>query len=142
MLLDANLPIYGVDPSAAHHAVARRWLEESMASDAPIAFPLISQLAFLRVTTNRKLASAPRPVVEVFMTLRLWLEQPNVWVPAPGAGHLAIFQALSERYALSGPDLMDGHLAALAIEHDLTIVSFDRGFGRFAEVRWLNPASP
>ena len=33
----------------------------------------------------------------------------------------------------------DAHLAALAIEHDLTLYSADRGFGRFAKVRWKNP---
>jgi predicted nucleic acid-binding protein len=33
----------------------------------------------------------------------------------------------------------DAHLAALALEHDAEIVSFDRDFGRFAGVRWRLP---
>jgi predicted nucleic acid-binding protein len=34
----------------------------------------------------------------------------------------------------------DAHLAALAIEHGATIVSFDRDFARFEGVRWTLPA--
>lgn len=33
----------------------------------------------------------------------------------------------------------DAHLAALAIEHGCTIVSFDHDFGRFEGVRWVAP---
>lgn len=33
----------------------------------------------------------------------------------------------------------DAHLAALAIEHGATLLSFDRDFGRFAGLRWQLP---
>jgi hypothetical protein len=33
----------------------------------------------------------------------------------------------------------DAHLAALAIEHGLTLCSTDGDFGRFPELKWLNP---
>jgi predicted nucleic acid-binding protein len=32
------------------------------------------------------------------------------------------------------------HLAAIAIEQKATLVSFDRGFARFAELRWELPS--
>jgi hypothetical protein len=35
--------------------------------------------------------------------------------------------------------VMDTHLAALAIEHGLTLCSADGDFGRFANLRWVNP---
>ena len=34
----------------------------------------------------------------------------------------------------------DAHLAALAMEHDATILSFDRDFARFEGVQWITPA--
>ena len=38
------------------------------------------------------------------------------------------------------PDLLpDAHLAALAIEHGLTVCSTDGDFARFPNVRWENP---
>jgi uncharacterized protein len=33
----------------------------------------------------------------------------------------------------------NAHLAALAIEHRCTVVSWDRDFARFADVRWQQP---
>jgi predicted nucleic acid-binding protein len=33
----------------------------------------------------------------------------------------------------------DAHLAALAIEHGLTLCSADGDFARFPGLRWLNP---
>ena len=35
----------------------------------------------------------------------------------------------------------DAHLAALAIEHGATVLSFDRDFARFEGVRWTLPTS-
>jgi len=34
----------------------------------------------------------------------------------------------------------DAHLAALAVEHDAEVVSFDSDFARFPGVRWRRPA--
>jgi uncharacterized protein len=33
----------------------------------------------------------------------------------------------------------DAHLAALAVEHGLTLCSTDGDFARFRSLRWLNP---
>jgi predicted nucleic acid-binding protein len=35
--------------------------------------------------------------------------------------------------------VVDAHLAALAIEHRATIVTFDADFGRFPGIRWEQP---
>jgi uncharacterized protein len=35
----------------------------------------------------------------------------------------------------------DAHLAALAVEHRASIVSYDSDFGRFDSVRWDRPDS-
>jgi predicted nucleic acid-binding protein len=35
--------------------------------------------------------------------------------------------------------VMDTHLAALAIEHGLTLCSADRDFARFPNLKWMNP---
>ena len=49
---------------------------------------------------------------------------------------------LSELLALPGvyANLVpDAHLAALALEHGLTLCSTDGDFARFPVLRWLNP---
>ncbi len=43
------------------------------------------------------------------------------------------------RYELAGNLVPDAHLAALALEHGLTVCSADTDFARFTEIRWMNP---
>lgn len=35
--------------------------------------------------------------------------------------------------------MVDAHLAALALSHDATVVTWDSDFGRFSGVRWERP---
>jgi predicted nucleic acid-binding protein len=63
-----------------------------------------------------------------------------VWTPEPGTAHLNILERL-----LDGGDsprhVTDAHIAALAIEHGLTLCSLDRGVARWeaAGLRWKHP---
>ena len=43
------------------------------------------------------------------------------------------------RYGIRDNLVPDADLAALAMEHGLTICSADTDFARFAEIRWENP---
>ncbi len=49
--------------------------------------------------------------------------------------------ALIRRYDLRGNLISDAHLAALAIEHGLTLCSVDTDFARFKELRWIDPVT-
>ena len=70
-----------------------------------------------------------------------WLEQPQAEVAHPTERHQEILGGLLRSAGTAGNLTSDAHLAALAIEHDATIVSFDRDFARFAGVRWMIPSS-
>jgi uncharacterized protein len=43
---------------------------------------------------------------------------------------------------IHGNLIPDAHLAALAVEHGLTLWSTDGDFARFRGLRWLNPIAP
>lgn len=66
------------------------------------------------------------------------LSLPNAWIPSPTERHREVLARLLD--GESRPSLVnDAHLAALAIEHGLTVCSADRDFARFPGVRWENP---
>jgi len=67
------------------------------------------------------------------------LARPNVWTPLPTDDHAHVLQTLIERYDVSGNLVPDAHLAALAIQHGLTVCSADTDLARFSEIRWENP---
>ena len=46
---------------------------------------------------------------------------------------------LLTKYDLRGNLVTDAQLAALAIEHGLTVYSTDMDFARFDEVEWIDP---
>ena len=68
-----------------------------------------------------------------------WLSAEAAWVPEPAAGYAAILGDLVVRHDVRGNLVPDAQLAALALEHGLTICSADTDFARFTEVRWENP---
>jgi len=48
---------------------------------------------------------------------------------------------LITKYDLRGNLVTDAQVAALAIEHGLTVCSADTDFARFEEIRWLDPSA-
>lgn len=71
-----------------------------------------------------------------------WLRPEVVWVPGQGDHHERILGDLVTRYQVRGDLMTDAQLAALALEHGLTVCSADTDFALFTEVRWENPLAP
>lgn len=139
MLVDANILLYAVDETSSFHPPARRWLEDALNGDRRVGIPWSSVAAFIRIATHPRALRSPLAPAEAWAFVEDWLDAPTTWVPAPGRGHRSIFGRLVRDLDLRGNLVSDAALAALCIEHGLTIVSADSDFARFGEVRWLNP---
>jgi predicted nucleic acid-binding protein len=68
-----------------------------------------------------------------------WLERPNVHVPVPTERHAEILGRLLRSGRASGNHATDAHLAALAVEWGLELLSADRDFARYEGLRWRDP---
>lgn len=137
--MDANILIYAYDAASRPHAAARRWLEASLGGVEPIGIPLQSLLAFLRLTTSPSVMRQPFETSRSLAILHSWLDRTHVTVPTPGDRHWEILGLLAADGQARGPQLMDGHLAALTVEHGATLMTTDRGFARFPGLRFENP---
>jgi predicted nucleic acid-binding protein len=71
--------------------------------------------------------------------LEEWLDCSPVWIPQPTERHREVLGTLLTDQSLRANLIPDTHLAALAIEHGLTLCSTDGDFGRFPGLRWENP---
>jgi len=78
---------------------------------------------------------------EAWQRVEEWLARPGAWIPAPGSRHRPLLGEIIENVGPTGNLVPDAHLAALAREHGLTIVSADTDFGKFRDVAWLNPVT-
>lgn len=139
MLLDANILIYAFDETSPFHRSAKTWLTARLESGRRIGIPIQSLTAFARIVTHPKISSTPADPVVAARVIRRWLDVPTVWIPAPGPAHGEFFCALLERYRPTGNLVSDASLAALALEHGLTLCSADTDFARFTELTWHNP---
>ena len=138
ILLDANLLIYAQSASMPQHRDARAWLDGKLNEGSAIGLPWPSVLAFLRILSNPRVVPRPSPVIDLWRQVHEWMSVEGVWIPSPHERHAEIFGSLLP--LVSTPHLIsDAHLAALAIEHNLTLCSTDGDFARFPGLRWENP---
>lgn len=142
ILIDANLLIYAYSSNFPQHTAAREWLDRQINESLRVGLPWASLLAFLRITTNPRMFSRPLPMAKAWDQVEAWLACEAVWVPAPTERHSSVLGGLLADRGVSGNLVSDAHLAALAIEHGLTLCSADGDFARFASLRWHNPLGP
>ena len=95
--------------------------------------------AFLQISTNPRASEDPFSPEQAWSYVEDWLSAAPAWIPGPTERHAEVLGRLMTSYQLRGNLVMDAHLAALAIEHGLTVCSADTDFARFTEIRWENP---
>ncbi|HLA17187.1 MAG TPA: type II toxin-antitoxin system VapC family toxin [Candidatus Limnocylindrales bacterium] len=142
MLVDANVLLFAVDEASPFHAAAYRWLTDALNGPRRIGLPWQSLSAFLRISTHPRASDQPLPPEDAWSYVTDWLAAGVAWIPAPTERHADILGSLVTTYQLRGNLVSDAQLAALAIEHGLTVCSADTDFARFAEIRWENPIAP
>jgi len=139
ILPDANTLLYAVNRSSDQHAVALEALRRGFNDPRGVALAWTALLAFLRLATRRGIFPRPLSVNDALRVVEHWLGQPRAEVVHPTERHAEILGRLLGSAGTGGNLTTDAHLAALAIEHGATIVSFDRDFARFDGVRWTLP---
>jgi uncharacterized protein len=142
VVVDANVLVQATDEDAPLHDRAREWLLSAFARGEAIGFAWVVLLAFIRLSTHAAVFPRPLTPEQAVDTVELWLAQPSAVVLEPGRRHVALLRGLLVESGTAGNLVNDAHLAALALEHGATIVSFDRDFGRFEGVRWRLPQAP
>jgi uncharacterized protein len=139
ILVDANLLIYAHVGSFAQHERARAWLDAQLSGAGPVGMPWPSLLGFLRIVTNPRVFTRPAPIAAAWKQVQAWLDVEVAWIPQPTPRHRVVLGQLLKVAGVQANLVPDAHLAALAIEHGLTLCSTDADFARFAGLRWSDP---
>lgn len=136
---DANILLYAYNADSPHHAKAREWLENALSAPEPFCLSWQTITAFLRISTNPRAFPKPLNFKEAIEIVDEWLAQPQTTILLPTANYWAIFKKLIVDGKLTGALIMDAHLAALAIDHNANIITSDRDFNRFTNLKIINP---
>jgi toxin-antitoxin system PIN domain toxin len=139
ILVDANILVYAHVESFAQHNAARAWLDQQLNGFTRVGLPWVSLLAFLRLVTNPRVFERPEPMVDAWNQVRAWLACEPAWIPHSTDRHADLLNDLLVLPGVNANLVPDAHLAALALEHGLTLCSTDGDFARFPALRWLNP---
>ncbi len=139
ILVDANLLVYAGNRAAPEHDAAVQWLDRQLSGTARVGLPWPSLLSFIRLVSNPAILRSPVSPAEAWRQVEDWLSADAAWTPLPTSRHAAILGGLLQPRLITSRLVPDAHLAALAIEHGLTLCTTDGDFSRFPGLKWQNP---
>lgn len=137
-LPDANVLIHALRKDSVEHEDCRAWLTGAASAGDGIGLCELVEAALLRIPTLPRLQLIPMTETLGFWRDDLWT-YPSTRRLTAGDRHRGIFSTLITDLGLTGNDVNDAWLAALAIESRATLVSTDQGFERFPGLAWINP---
>lgn len=134
-VVDLNVLLYAVNSDSPHHAAALAWWEEALNGDESVGLPWVVLLGFLRIATNPRIFSRPLTLEAALLRLDAWLGIDQVHIAREKDDHWEMLRGLLSDSGIAGNLTTDAHLAALAMTHDATLVTFDADFARFRGLR-------
>jgi len=139
-VLDVNVLVAANRSDHPHHRPARDWLEDASRKGERFAAVDLVAGSFLRLVTSHRIVKEPETISDAADFVRSLRAQPNHVDAAPGPRHLDLLERLCAAADATGDLVPDAQLAAIAVEHGGTVVSFDRDFARFGDhVSWERP---
>jgi toxin-antitoxin system PIN domain toxin len=139
IIVDANVLLWAHHRQFSEHPAARAWWASTLSTVPTVGIPWVTVLAFLRISTHPRALERPLGIDDAWSVVQEWLGRSNVRCPVPTERHAAILGDLLVRGRAAGNHSTDAHLAALAIEWGLELVSADRDFARYPGLRWRDP---
>lgn len=145
-LLDVNVLVALAWPNHVHHDAAHRWFSHD--SSRRWATSSITELGFIRVSSNRRVIPDARSPHEALLLLRdITAVRGHVfWIDDVSP---VMFEGFPSEGLVGHHQITDAHLVALAIRHRGRVATFDDGLhalaraaGRSAELVVTIPSRP
>lgn len=132
MTPDINVLVAASRTDHPHYAIARAWLEQSVAaceSGGSIQLLPMVVAGFLRLVTNVRVFPDPSPIKDAVAFLDALLAIPGVEIPE-SAREWPAFRRLCLDGKLAGNEVPDAWIAAAVKALNTQLVTFDRDFAR------------
>ena len=140
ILPDVNVLIHAFLETSAHHVTYARWLNSAVLVE-DLLLPDVVITGFLRVVTSPVATQPPASTDSAFTFVDAL--RSLAWVHSPHGSRVVLdrLRELCQADPLIRGNLMaDAYLAATAMAHDARLATRDRGFARYAGLRWFDPA--
>jgi len=136
--LDTNILVYAHRVHVAEHERARDALELVANDPRPWALPWPVAHEFVRVVTAAR--DAPAPLGEALAAVSALLSTPGCRPIAEAGGYWDRLEQLAVTGKALRSRIYDARIAAICLQHGVReLWTSDRDFGRFPELRVVNP---
>lgn len=139
LVADVNVLVDAHRLDAPRHVAVRDWLHAARSGGEPLLVAGVVASAFVRIVTNRRIFLDPAPIGVALTFIDELTTSPAVRRVEPGPRHWQLFAELCRTGAATGDLVPDAWLAAIALENRATLITADRGFGRYPGLRWRDP---
>jgi len=134
-IVDLNVLLYAVNADSPQHVAARTWWEGALNGEEPVGIAWIVILGFLRISTSPRVFPRPLTPGEAIAKIETWLSQENVRIVRESENHWDRLKSLLADTGTAGNLVSDSHLAALALNQDAVLATWDADFARFEGLR-------
>jgi toxin-antitoxin system PIN domain toxin len=135
LCVDVNVLVTALRSDAAQHGAAHDWLDAAQSGDEPACVLTEVAAATVRVLTNPRIWATPSRGEDVLAAIDDLCAGPAFSLVDAPPSRWPRFASLVTSMGLRGNDIPDALLAASSLEMDAVLVTFDRGFLRFPELR-------
>jgi predicted nucleic acid-binding protein len=141
-VLDVNVLVNAYIAQTPAQQQCKKWLETSLKTpNMKLWLPTATKLGFVRLLGSGIVTQQPEP----FALLHDYLDTlatHGVKEAAPGANHATFWRIATGLIQTKGNDVTDSHMVATALELNASLVTCDKGFGRFTESMGLKLFNP
>ncbi|UUY01857.1 PIN domain-containing protein [Svornostia abyssi] len=136
--VDTNVLVYAHRADAPEHERAVSAVERLASDGAAWGLPWPVAHEFVKVMTG--ISWRPAPLDVTLRMLRRLLDAPGCVPMGEGADHVTRLETLAVAGRATGSLVYDARIAAICLDHGVTeLWTADRDFGRFPQLRAVNP---
>lgn len=137
ILPDIQILVYAHRKENPYHEKAAQHLLQMAQSLSPFALCSFVCSGFLRLVTNHRIFVEPTSLDTAMLFIESLLQLEHCRVLEPGPRHWPIFSTLLKEARATGNLVSDAYLASIAIEHGCELLTHDRDFLKFPELKVL-----
>jgi hypothetical protein len=140
--VDTNLLVYAHRADSHFHERADAVVADLAEGRSPWAIPWPCLYEFYAIVTHPKIYGPPTPPADALIQIDCWLESPSVVLLHEGDDFFDTLRPLLDQSGVVGGAVHDARIAALCQRHGVrTLLTADRDFSRFGELKTRNPLS-
>lgn len=141
-VLDVNVLIYAYIAQTPAQQQCKTWLEAGLQTPSmTLWLPTATKLGFVRLLGSGIVTQQPVSFALLYDYLDM-LAHHGAKEATPGPNHATFWRIATGLIQPKGNDVTDSHMAATALELNASLVTCDKGFGRFTASAGLKVFDP